>query len=190
MAIFVAAHASDIIEAPSTGAASGRHLLEAKPAAPKPAPSKPTKVATDAKPKAPVNTNNGRHLLEAKPVAKPAPAKPAKVATDNKAPKGTATNGQSGRHLLEATRELQQAAQTKAVPAKATGPAKTPKAPATKSTTADTTKKTSTVATGRHLLATQAFKAPGTPNKVSTPKGMDSAGKLVGWGVLLYCQLC
>ena len=191
---------------------NGRHLLEAtrelqqavttkattaKPAAPKPTATTATKtVKPSSTPKAPATATAGRHLLEATrelqqavstkaTSAKPAAPKPTastttKTVKPSSTPKAPAT-ATAGRHLLEATRELQQAT-TKVVPAKASRAKATP----AKLTPAASTKKTSTTATpGRHLLATQAFKAPNTPVKASTPKVQDSAGKQMGTRGLL-----
>jgi hypothetical protein len=185
---------------------TGKHLLEATRELLQQSNTKavPAKPSTSRTPKAPATKSTtvdtkkttGRHHLEATrelqqavstkaTSAKPAAPKPtasttAKTVKPSSTPKAPAT-ATAGRHLLEATRELQQAA-TKAVPAKASGAKATPAKP----TPATSTKKTSTVSTGRHLLATQAFKAPNSPAKVSTPKASDSASKHIGtYGLLL-----
>jgi hypothetical protein len=228
VAFFVAAHASDILDAPSrelqqapkttqvakagtpqkpndkkaqvsapskkqTTAINGKHLLEAtrelqqstaaakttaspaKPATQKPATKKVTVASSTVAPK-----STGKHLLQAT-ATKAAPARPGATQAPNtkKAQVAAPSKKQTipaGRHLLDAT---------KPAPTR-----KTPQQSVPKSTTGASTKKTSTVATGRHLLAAQAFKAPGTPTKAATPKGVDSAGKHVGWGLLLYYEMC
>jgi hypothetical protein len=183
VAFLVLAQANDILDAPS------RELLQQTAAAratqtPKPGSTqRPNnkRVATATTPSTNVKTA-GKHLLEATRELQHAgtkvatPAKQGTVRPNAKQNTVAAPTRTTGKHLLEATRELQQAvAATKATTKPSA--AKTPQQAVPKSTTAASTKKTSNVATGRHLLAALAFKPGATPGKVASVKAADSASR-------------